>query len=88
MRKAVVTVFDKLAKSYMDPFVTVSVPVTLRDLAREVLNKESMLGLHTKDMQLVKLGDFDSDEGTIVPHAPTVVCELSDLLPKEPQNVS
>lgn len=74
----VYALYDMVARAYslLSPFQTED--IVLRTLRFEV-NNNPRLKADAADYQLVHIGKFDADAGTITPESHVVVCRLDSL---------
>lgn len=68
-----------LKSTYMTPTVDQSDATAIRNFDHAVRNAGSILTSHKDDFRLMKLGEFDSDSGEIVPSLPSIVIEGKDI---------
>lgn len=70
----VVSVRDRAADAFMNPFVVPSLGMAIRSFSDEVNNPQGQMFAHPDDYDLYVLGMFDSDSGKF---------EVSEDMPKQ-----
>ena len=61
------SVYDKKALVYSQPFTAINDEVAQRIMKNCVDNPEHNYGLNPEDYQLLRIGEFDDQEGAITP---------------------
>lgn len=84
MKLNVYALYDRIAGQFRSLSLDDKAEVAKRNLAFAV-NNDSQLGFISKDLDLMKVGEFDSETGAILPRVPPeTVCHAADLIGYEP----
>lgn len=79
--KIILSIYDKKAELYMQPFFVPTVGVAFRNLQDEIARggDDNVLAKHPEDFQLFHIGHYEEEAGTIHPHPPKLLVEILDL---------
>lgn len=81
MKVGIFSVYDKKTAAFMQPFFQHTRGQAMRTLTDTVKGRESLIGSHPEDFQLFQVGEFDDQEGKIVPLKDgRFVCNASELV--------
>lgn len=87
MKHNVYCVKDTLVGLCMPPVTGDSDPAMIRSFGDSVLKGDTPISAHPEDYCLLKVGQFDSEFGLLIPYdAPVVLCHASDFKKKEVTN--
>lgn len=76
----IVSLFDRTAQSYRSVAADVNEQTAKRNLAYAVNNTPQLL-FESKDLELVKVAEFDDHTGVVVPVVPPlVICRASEVI--------
>lgn len=81
--KMILSLRDRKAELFMQPFFVVSLGVAYRNLLDELQRggDDNVLAKHPGDFQLYDIGVFDDDTGEVTGHShPRLLCEVEQLL--------
>lgn len=80
--KFIVVLKDRVAETFMVPFVVPGVGLALRSLKDEIRRggDGNVLASHPGDFVLYRIGSFDEATGVITPEDPSVVIEVANLV--------
>lgn len=78
------SLFDKAAKRYGTPFVSINHQVALREFAMACKDEKSPMAMFPNDIELTYIGDFNEETGVITPNdkAVTLTCAKEFWEPK------
>lgn len=82
MKYVIVSVQDVLT-GFLGVSPAQSEKIAMRDFARAVKDKSSLLFSNPQDYRLYKVGEFDSESGKLDPCEPTVICSGYDFVKEE-----
>ena len=80
MKHRIFSVFDVKAKAYLPPFFMPEQGQAIRIFTDCVNKPEHQFGAHPADYALFEIGDFDDNHGSLVPCAPSLVCQGLELV--------
>lgn len=76
--KQIFALMDKKAGAMLDPFASLNAATAIREISIKI-SQDSNLARFSADFQLVKLADWDPEQGLGPPEGSTVVIELEAL---------
>lgn len=78
----VFVLFDRVASSFMVPFMSKSNGTAMRELQMSLRNAdaENVLSQNANDFDLFVIGDYVQDEGRLVPFEPVKLGCVGDLV--------
>lgn len=79
MIKNVYAIRDSVANNFAPPFVMDSDALATRAFRNLSSNQNSDVALNPSDFMLYKVGQYDTEAGTLIPVAPVVVSTLSKM---------
>lgn len=83
----ILTVFDKTARIFLEPFFAHTSAAGERDLQTACRNGNHPFAMYPGDYALYELGTYDQDRGRIATHEePVLVAELLEIVSKDAMN--
>lgn len=64
---------------FLTPTFEITDAVAKRNFAFAIQKKDNLLYTNAKDYDLVRIGEFDSDTGELIPTLPDIVCSATSI---------
>jgi len=74
---------DSKALTFAAPFSSANADTAVRSVRQALKDPNHPLAMSAEDYALYALGEWDDTSGDLVPHPPTMLVGLADLLEKE-----
>ena len=83
MKLIVCSIYDTKAKAYLRPFFVNATGQAIRSFSDIANDKEHDVGRHPEDYTLYRLGQFDDQNGELMPEAPESLAQAITLIKDE-----
>lgn len=74
MKVGIYSMRDQLS-GFLTPTFELNDQIAIRNFSFAIKKPDTLLFASAKDFDLMKIGEFDSETGELIPLSPTVVCQ-------------